>query len=62
MFRRACQTKAEKIGSTHWAQPVRNALGLECWYVFELDLWARRSLITEKPSQEAAEMWLIHLG
>jgi hypothetical protein len=55
----ACNDYAWDNGMTHWAQhdPVRGE-----WLLFECMGRSSRAYLGAKPTREAAEMWLVHLG
>lgn len=54
----ACRAHAVDHGYTHWAIALPNNKG---WGVYEMTITGK-TLVYEAPTQEAAEMWLVHLG
>lgn len=54
----ACNDVAFRNGFSHWAQPATLEPNCSRWLIFECGGLARRVYLDEKPTQEAAEMWL----
>lgn len=56
-----CNDYAWDEGYTHWVMP--NVIGpSSCWMIFACEGRSRRVYLGEKPTREAAEMWLVALG
>lgn len=57
----SCNNYAHGNGWSHWVMPDTVSTPPR-WLVFECTGRGTRRLLTEKPTQEAAEMWLVSLG
>ena len=57
----ACQDYAWDNRFTHWASPRSYRSDTE-WDVFKCMGRSERVFLGSKPTKEAAEMWLVHLG